>query len=107
MTRKIPGKEWPASDGSKNACPCAAFPVGRILSLPIVATLAIYLFIGVTRVLAAETENAGRTAQQEAGLNRGLRLGASSSQGGSGGFACPVSTANRRFIDQTGKIYLL
>src|SRR6476469_870554 len=26
---------------------------------------------------------------------------------GSGGFAYPVSTANRRFIDQTGKIYLL
>src|SRR2546425_2911854 len=96
MRRQIPGKEWAASDGSKNACPCAAFPVRRILSLLIAAALAIHLFIGTTTALAAETENAGRTVQQEAGLNRG-----------SGGFAYPVSTANRRFIDQTGKTYLL
>src|SRR4029453_5023363 len=96
MKRQIPGNEWGASDGSKNACSCAAFPVGRILSLPIVAALAIHLFIRTTTALAAETERAGRTVQQEAGLNRG-----------SGGFVYPVSTANRRFIDQTGKIYLL
>src|SRR3989442_3440702 len=96
MRRQIPGKEWPASDGSKNASPCAAFPVGRILSLPIVAALAIHLFIGTTTALAAETENAGRTVQQEAGLNRG-----------SSGFDLPVSTADRRFIDQTDKICLL
>src|SRR3954470_11677688 len=96
MRRPIPRKEWPASDGSNNACPCAAFPVGRILSLPIVAALAIYFFIRITTALAAEPESAGRTVQQEAGLNRG-----------SGGFAYPVSTANRRFVDQTGKIYLL
>ena len=65
-------------------------------SLPIVAGLAIHLLIGTTTALAAETENAGGTVQQEAGLNRGSR-----------GFAYPVSTANRRFIDQTGRIYLL
>ena len=94
MRRQIPGKEWAASDGSKNACPCAAFPVGYILSLPIVAALAIHLFIGTTTALAAETENPGRTAQQEAGLNRG-----------SGGFAYPVSTTNRRFIDYAYNIY--
>src|SRR5712671_5072026 len=93
MRRRIPGNEWGASDGSKNACPCAAFPVGSILSLPIVAALAIHLFIGTTTALAAETENGGWTVPQKAGLNRG-----------SGGFAYPVSTANRRFIDQTGKI---
>src|SRR6266508_3783619 len=90
MRRQIPGREWPASDGSKNACPCAAFLVGRILSLPIVAALAIHLFMGTTMALAAlaaETDNASRTV--------------------AGGFAYPVSTANRRFIDQTGKIYLL
>src|SRR6185503_17478906 len=52
---------------------------------PIVAALAIHLFIGTTTALAAETENAR----------------------GPGGLAYPVSTANRRFIDQTGKIYLL
>src|SRR5262245_10914265 len=69
-----------------------AFPVGRILSLPMVAALAIHLFS--MAALAAETESAGRKVQQEAGLNRS-------------GFAYPVSTANRRFIDQTGKIYLL
>jgi hypothetical protein len=96
MRRQIPGNAWAASDGSKNACPCAAFPVGSILSLPIVAALAIHLFVGTKTAVAAETENAGRTVQQEAGLNRG-----------SGGFAYPVRTANRRFIDQTGKIYLL
>src|SRR5215470_18186044 len=96
MRRQIPGKEWAASDGSKDACPCAAFPVRRILSLPMVATLLIYLFTGRTTALAAETEDTGRTLQQEAGLNRG-----------SGGFAYPVGTAHRRFIDQTGKIYLL
>src|SRR2546427_735618 len=96
IRRQIPGKEWAASDGSENACPCAAFPVGCILSLPIVAALAIHLFIGTTSALAAETENPGRTVPQEAGLKRS-----------SGGFAYPVSTANRRFIDQTGKIYLL
>src|SRR6266540_5027175 len=96
MRRQIPGKEWAASDGRKNACPCAAFPVGRILSLPIVVALAIHLFIGTTTVFAAETVNAGWTVQQEAGLNRG-----------SGGFAYPVSAANRGFIDQAGKIYLL
>jgi len=37
--------------------------------------------------LAAETENVSRTV--------------------AGGFACPVSAANRRLIDQTGKVYLL
>src|SRR5689334_11358127 len=50
-----------------------------------IAALAIHLFNGTTTALAAETENARS----------------------SGGFAYPVSTANRRFIDQTGKIYLL
>jgi len=59
----------------------------------LVAALVIQLFIRTTTALAAETERAGRTVQQEAGLNRG-----------SGGFVYPVSTANRRFIDQTGKI---
>src|SRR5262245_46957904 len=93
MRRQIPGREWAASDGSKNACMCAAFPVGRILSLPIVGALVIHLFIGTATALAAESESSGRT---EVGLKRG-----------SGGFAYPVSTANRRFIDQTGKIYLL
>src|SRR5262245_16419768 len=87
MRRQIPRKDW-ASDGSKDACPCAVFPVGRTLSLPILAALGIHLFIGTATALAAETENGG--------LNRG-----------SGGFAYPVSSANRRFIDQTGKIYLL
>jgi len=85
MRRQIPGKEWPTSDGGKDACPCAAFPVGHILSLPIVAALTIHLFIGTTTAWAAETENAR----------------------GSGRSAYPVSTASRRFIDQTGKIYLL
>src|SRR5262249_42250114 len=95
MRREIPGKEWAASDGRKNACPYSAFPVARIVSLPMFATLAIHFFIG-TAALAAETENAVRTVQQEARPNRG-----------SVGFVYPVSTANRRFIDQTGKIYLL
>src|SRR5262245_40293243 len=62
----------------------------------LVAALVIQLFIRTTTALAAETERAGRTVQQEAKLNRG-----------SAGFAYPVRTANRRFIDQTGKIYLL
>ena len=61
-----------------------------------VAALAIQPFLGTTTAMAAEAESAGRTVQLEAGLNRG-----------SGGFAYPVSTANRRFIDQIGKIYLL
>src|SRR5262245_30877365 len=56
----------------------------RLLSLPIVAGLAIHPFIGTA--LAAETESTDRS---------------------SGGFAYPVSTAKRRFIDQTGKVYLL
>ena len=55
------------------------------MKLPMVAALAIHLFIGTTTTSAAETESAR----------------------GSGGFAYPVSTANRRFIDQTGKIYIL
>src|SRR5262245_31914089 len=84
MRRQISGNDWGA-DGNKNASPCAAFPVGHILLLPIVAALAIHLFIGATTTLPAETENAR----------------------GSGGFAYPVRTADRRFIDQTGKIYLL
>ena len=83
MRRQIPGKEWPASGGCKNACRCTAFPIGRILSLPIVAALAIRLFVGTTTALAAETENASRKV--------------------AGGFAYPVSTANRRFIDQTAR----
>ena len=58
-----------------------------MLSLPILAALAIQLFIGTTTALAVETENASRKV--------------------AGGFAYPVSTAHRRFIDQTGKIYLL
>jgi hypothetical protein len=98
MKLRIPRKVPAASDDHKNAYPSAAFPVGRISSLPMVAALAMYFFIGVTMALAAD--------QQEEGLNRGLRV-AASSQGDSGGFAYPVSTANRRFIDQTGKIYLL
>jgi hypothetical protein len=53
MRRQIPGKEWAASDGSKNDRPGAAFPVGCILSLPIVAALAIHLFLGTTTALAA------------------------------------------------------
>src|SRR5262245_54394307 len=84
MKRQIRGKEWVASDGRKSACTCAAFPFGCILSLPIIAALAIHVLIGTTTALAAETEKAD-----------------------SRGFAYPVSTANRRFIDQTGKIYLL
>src|SRR5262245_4677750 len=67
-----------------------------VLSLPIVAALGVHLFTGTTTGLAAETENAGRTIQQEPGLKRG-----------SDGFSYPVSTANRRFVDQAGKIYLL
>src|SRR3954465_5823871 len=96
MTRQIPGKEWPASDCNKNICLFAAVRVKRALSLPIAAALTIHIFIGTTTALAAEIENAGRAVQQEAGLNIG-----------SGGFAYPVSAANRRFIDQIGKIYLL
>src|SRR5262245_26227987 len=62
----------------------------------LVAALVIQLFIGTRTALAAETENAGRTVQQQPGLHAG-----------SGGFAYPVGTAKRRFIDQTGKVYLL
>src|SRR5262245_11313543 len=62
----------------------------------LVAALVIQLFIRTTTALAAETERAGRTVQQEAKLNRG-----------SAGFAYPVRTANRRFIDQSGRIYPL
>jgi uncharacterized protein DUF4038/collagenase-like protein with putative collagen-binding domain len=95
MRRQIAGNEWGASDGSKNVCPRAGFPVGRTLPFQIVAVLAIHLFIGTTTALAAETEKAGRTVQQEPGPNRDFR------------FAYPVGTANRRFVDQTGKVYLL
>src|SRR5436190_13642458 len=70
--------------------------VEGISSVPIVAALAIHLFIGTTIALAAETESAGRASQQEAGLTSG-----------SGGSAYPVSSTNRRFIDQTGRVYLL
>jgi hypothetical protein len=49
--------------------------------------MATQLLVGTPTALAAETENASRTA--------------------TGGFAYPVSTANRRFIDQTGKVFLL
>jgi uncharacterized protein DUF4038/collagenase-like protein with putative collagen-binding domain len=96
MRRRILGKKWSASYGSKNASARAAFAVGGLLSLLFVAALAVHPLIGTTRALAAETENADRTVQQEAGRNRGSPV-----------FAYPVSTANRRFIDQTGKIYLL
>lgn len=72
-------------DTESQDCPSAHFLVGPFRSLPILAALAIQLFIGTTAALSAETENAR----------------------GSSGFAYPVSTANRRFIDQTGKIYLL
>ena len=78
--------------GSKNAC--HAFLVRRIpslrsmmtdyRSLPLVGAMALQLLSGTFTALAAETENGGGT-----------------------GFAYPVSTAHRRFIDQTGKIYLL
>jgi hypothetical protein len=84
MRRQIPRKDWPASDSGKNARPCAGTRVAHIPSLPILALLAIYLLIGITTALAAETKRAG-----------------------SGGFVYPVSAAHRRFIDQTGKIYLL
>ena len=61
------------------ACRCAAFALGDILSLPIVAALVVIeLFIATTMALA-----------------------------GSGDFAYPVSVVNRRFVDQTGKVYLL
>ncbi|RXG86147.1 DUF4038 domain-containing protein [Bradyrhizobium zhanjiangense] len=53
-------------------------------SLPLVGAMAIQLLSGTFTALAAEAENGART-----------------------GFAHPVSTAHRRFIDQTGKIYLL
>jgi hypothetical protein len=56
----------------------------------------IHFFIGTTTALAAGNESAGQPFQQAAGLN-----------GRSGGFAYPVRTTNRRFIDQTGKVYLL
>ena len=59
------------------------FRVGNNLAM--LAALAIHLLIGSTTALAAETQ-----------ISKG-----------SGGFAYPVSTDNRRFIDQTGKIYLL
>jgi len=95
MRQQIPGKEWPASDGSKNACPCAAFPVGRILSLPIVVALAIHLFIGTRRHWRQKLK---RRPDSPAG---------SRTEQGLGRFAYPVRTANRRFIDQTGKVYLL
>jgi hypothetical protein len=58
--------------------------------------LAICFSIGITPSSAAEAESARRTVQPELGSNTG-----------SGGFAYPVSTANRRFIDQNGKVYLL
>src|SRR5262245_16159331 len=96
MRRQIPRNEWAASDGDQNARPSAACLVGRILSLPILPALAIYFFIGITTALAAETDSARRTVQQEAGPNRD-----------SGDFPYPVGIANRRFIDQTGKIFLL
>jgi hypothetical protein len=73
--------------------------MARFASVPIVTTLAIHLFIGSTTALAAlaaKSENAGPPVKQEAGLNRST-----------GGFAYPVNTANRRFHDQRGKIYLL
>jgi len=50
MRRQIPGKEWAAAHGSKNICPRAAFPVGHILTVPIVAALVIHLFIGTDRI---------------------------------------------------------
>src|SRR5881394_1555535 len=53
----------------------------------IFAALAICFFIGVANVLAAE---------QEAGLKREPS-----------GFVYPVGVANRRFVDQNGKVYLL
>jgi hypothetical protein len=65
-------------------------------SFSIVPALAIYLVVGATTALAAETENGGRTDRQKTGLSSG-----------SVGFAYPVSTANRRFVDQSGKVYLL
>ena len=52
-----------------------------------IAALATHLLVGTTTALAAETEDVSRTV--------------------AGGFAYPVSAANRRFIDQTGKVYLL
>jgi hypothetical protein len=51
---------------------------------PILALLAIRLLIGTAAALPAEAENARPPS-----------------------FAYPVSTANRRFIDQAGKVYLL
>src|ERR1044071_4535151 len=82
---------FPDSKSSWRLPPRAA----RAIAIGIVAW-AIYVSIRTTTAWAAEAENTGRTVQQEAGVNRGL-----------GGFAYPVSTANRRFIDQTGRIYLL
>lgn len=49
-----------------------------------VPALTICLVIGITTVFGAESENARRI-----------------------GFSYPVSVANRRFIDQTGRVYLL
>ena len=90
MKRQFLASTGRPSTGSKNA----AFLVRRIpslrslmtdyRSLPLVGAMAIQLLSGSFTALAAETENGGGT-----------------------GFAYPVSTAHRRFIDQTGKVYLL
>src|SRR5215813_9541839 len=111
MQRQILGSEWAASNGARTAESARIEPPDKCLkstgprnartqqsalrdlgntplSLALLAALAIHLLSGTTTALAAETEGASRNK-------------------GSGNFAYPVSTANRRFIDQTGKVYLL
>ncbi len=75
---------FPDSKSSWRLAPRVAWAFDIAIAI---AALATHLLVGTTTALAAETEHASRTVAV--------------------GFAYPVSAANRRFIDQTGKVYLL
>jgi hypothetical protein len=71
---------FPDSKSARRLAPRVAWAIA-------IAALATHLLVWATTALAAEIGNASGTA--------------------AGDFAYPISAANRRFIDQTGKVFLL
>lgn len=96
MRRRIPCTEAGSADRRQKSSPYAATRVGSFWSVAIAVVLGTHLPTGIIRGMAAGNPIAPRTVQQQGVRHRN-----------SSGFVYPVSTSNRRFIDQNGRIYLL
>ncbi len=84
------------SKGCNDACAALTFSLRPILSLALIAALVAPLFTPAATTLAAEPKSAVQSSRQSVEPNRGAPR-----------FAYPVGIAGRRFIDPTGKVYLL